>query len=252
MTRWRSPLAQSSLRKLRELFFLLFSLVTLLFFLLRVAGDPALVLAGPDATEAQLAAIKAHYGLDQPLVVQYFNYLWSLARLDFGISLESGRPALTVVLEALPVTLQLTVMAMLLTIAICLPLGAWLGIYQMRGSRRVANLIVFLAQGVPGFVAGLFLIQLLSVKLGWLPSIGRGGLETWVLPTLTLASFWYPSSRVSSARRYPRHWARTIFERHSPTAHRRARCFGGTHCPTHCWAPLRSSVLSSPIWCRDR
>ena len=197
----RSPLAQSSLRKLKELFFLLFSLVTLLFFLLRVAGDPALVLAGPDATEAQLAAIKAHYGLDQPLVVQYINYLWSLARLDFGISLESGRPALTVVVEALPVTLQLTVMAMLLTIAICLPLGAWLGIYQMRGSRRVANLIIFLAQGVPGFVAGLFLIQLLSVKLGWLPSIGRGGLETWVLPTLTLASFLVPKlTRVISTK----------------------------------------------------
>ncbi len=196
-----SPLAVAGLRKLLEFLALLGALLTLLFFLLRVTGDPALVLAGADATEEQIAAIEAQYGLDKPLIVQYLNYLSALIRFDFGTSLESGRPALDVVLEALPVTLQLTIMAMAVTIAVCLPLGAWMGIYQNRASRRVASLLVFLAQGVPGFVAGLFMIQLLSVQLGWLPSIGRGGVETWILPTLTLASFLIPKlTRVISTR----------------------------------------------------
>lgn len=195
------PLAAAGLRKLLEFFALLGALLTLLFFLLRVTGDPALVLAGPDATETQIAAIEARYGLDKPLGVQYLRYLGALIRLDFGTSLESGRPALDVVLDALPVTLQLTVMAMAVTIGVCLPLGAWLGIYQHRASRRIASLIVFLAQGVPGFVAGLLMIQLFSVRFGWLPSIGRGGIATWVLPTLTLASFLIPKLiRVISTR----------------------------------------------------
>lgn len=195
------PLALSGLRVLLEFFALLAALLTLLFFLLRVTGDPALVLAGPDATDAQIAAIEARYGLDRPLVVQYLQYLGALVRLEFGTSLESGRPALDVVLEALPVTLQLTIMAMTLTIVVCLPLGAWLGIYGHRVSRRLASMLVFLAQGVPGFVAGLLMIQLFSVKLGWLPSIGRSGIATWVLPTLTLASFLIPKlTRVVSTK----------------------------------------------------
>lgn len=178
--------------RLRDLAFLLLSLTTLLFFLLRLAGDPALVLAGADATEAQLTAIKAEYGLDQPIWVQYFTYLGELITLNFGTSLESGRPALSVVADAVPITLQLTVLAMAFTILVSFPVGAWLGMRPTLTSRRFASMIVFIAQGTPGFVAGLFLIQIFSVQLNWLPSIGRGGLETWILPVLTLGSFLIP------------------------------------------------------------
>ncbi|MEM6832032.1 MAG: ABC transporter permease [Pseudomonadota bacterium] len=192
--------ALSLLHSAQRLALLLLTVITLLFFLLRLTGDPSLVLAGADATDVQIAAIRAEYGLDKPIWAQYFLYLFDLLRLDFGISLESGQPAAATVLKALPVTLQLSFLAMGLTIFICVPVGAWLGMRQQRPSRRLTNLVVFLLQATPGFVAGLFLIQLFSVELRLLPSIGRVGPETWVLPVLTLASFLVPKLiRVISA-----------------------------------------------------
>ena len=166
--------------------------------------------------------------------------------------LESGRPALTVVVEALPVTLQLTVMAMLLTIAICLPLGAWLGIYQMRGSRRVANLIVFLAQGVPGFVAGLFSHPVVVGKTGLVAVDRSRRTRTWVLPTLTLASFLVPKlTRVISTK---------VSETLSKDYIRTALAYGSSpravlwrHAlPNALLVRLRSSVRSSRTWFRAR
>ena len=100
------------LLKLRDLAILLLALVTLLFVLMPFAGDPAEVLAGMDATPEQLAAIRAKYGLDQPLYIQYLNYWWNVLQLDFGVSLASGQPAMDVVLDHLPATLLLASLAM--------------------------------------------------------------------------------------------------------------------------------------------
>src|SRR5687767_12229412 len=85
--------AMPFLLQLRKLAFLLFFVTTLLFFLLRLAGDPALVLAGNDASPEQLAAIRKQFGLDRPLFVQYFSYMWHVLQFDFGKSLASGEPA---------------------------------------------------------------------------------------------------------------------------------------------------------------
>ena len=101
------------LLQLRRLAFLLFFVTTLLFFLLRAAGDPALVLAGSDATPEQIAAIRAQYGLDRPLVVQYLSYMWNVLHFDFGKSLASGENALLKVLDMLKRTLHLALMAVI-------------------------------------------------------------------------------------------------------------------------------------------
>lgn len=180
---------------LAKLAILLFVVSTLLFFLLRQAGDPAYVLAGVGATPEQLAVIREEYGLNRPLLVQYFSYLGSLLQLDFGRSLLTGESALGVVMVRFPRTLQLAVSAMLLSILISVPLGAWLGARTQRPERRAVSAVVFVLQGSPGFVLALLFIQLFAVELMWLPSLGYSATDwrTWVLPTLSLATFSAPS-----------------------------------------------------------
>ena len=190
------------LLQLRKLAWLLFAVTTLLFFLLRQAGDPALVLAGNDATPEQLTAIRAQYGLDRPLVVQYFSYMWNVLQFDFGKSLSSGEPAMEKVLGMLPRTLHLAVMTLLVTASIAIPLGAWLGFKPENPERRVVGSAIFIMQGVPGFVVALLLIQFWAVYLRMLPSLGYEPTDPkfWVLPVWSLASFMIPNlTRVVAA-----------------------------------------------------
>lgn len=187
-------------RRLTELVAMLLGLATLLFFLLRLAGDPAYVLAGQDATAEQVAAIRAEYGLDRPLPLQYAAYLGSLARLDFGRSLVSGEAALRSVLTVLPATLLLAALAMLFTLLVAIPLGAWIGFAPDRRPRRWVARAVFFVQGVPAFVIGLLLVQLFAVQLAWLPSVGYGRPANWILPVVSLGFFLVPKlTRVIAA-----------------------------------------------------
>jgi peptide/nickel transport system permease protein len=188
--------------QLTRLAVLLFMVTTLLFFMLRLAGDPALVLAGNDATPEQLEAIRAQYGLDKPLVVQYFNYMGNLIQGDFGKSLASGERAMGKVLTMLPATLLIAGLAMATSICIAIPLGAWLGFKPERFDRRGVSGIIFVCQGVPGFVSALIFIQVFAVNLRWLPSLGMdyGNVKTWILPSASLAWFLMPSlTRVVAA-----------------------------------------------------
>ena len=180
-------------RKLRDFLILLFSLVTLLFLLLPLAGDPAEILGGIDATPDQLIAIQEKYGLNEPPLIQYAHYWWNLLRWDFGTSLVSDQPAMGTVLRHLPATLLLASMAILFTVAISLPIGTWLGFRPDAPSRRLSAWLVFVMQGVPGFVFALILIQIFAVSLKWLPAIGSGKPINWILPTLALASFLAPN-----------------------------------------------------------
>ena len=109
---------------LRDLLILLVGLTTLLFFLLRLAGDPAVVIAGADASAEQLAEVRAAYGLDRPIWQQYASYLGRLILFDPGTSLISAEPALEAVLRVLPATLALAMLGMATTLAIAVPLGA--------------------------------------------------------------------------------------------------------------------------------
>ena len=188
------------LRRLVELVAMLAGLATLLFFLLRLAGDPAYVLAGQDATPEQVAAIRAEYGLDRPVLLQYFTYLGSLLRLDFGDSLVTGEAALGAVLAVLPATLLLAFLAMAFTLAVAIPLGAWIGFAPDRPGRRWTARAVFFLQGVPAFVIGLVLVQVFAVQLAWLPSVGYGRPANWILPVVSLAFFLVPKlTRVIAA-----------------------------------------------------
>ncbi len=188
---WRYALRQIGYR-LGQLIILLIGVTTLLFFLLRLTGDPALILVGDLASEEAIAQVRSFYGLDRPIIVQYFLFLGQAVQLNFGTSLQSFRPALELVLEHLPATLVLAAAAVSINISVAFTFGVWLGYRPERPERRVGLIAVLISQGIPGFVVGLILIQFFAVKWGVLPSIGIDGPKSLILPAITLASFLLP------------------------------------------------------------
>lgn len=193
----------SALRGLRDLAFVLFATMTVLFFLLRLTGDPAIVLAGEGASPAQVEAIRAEYGFDEPILVQYFIYAGKLLTLDFGVSLADGTPALEKALISFPATLFLAFMALCVNLMISLPTGLWLGQARKGVARRGVRGLITVMQGFPGFVIALLMINIFAVALEWLPTVGFGGPATWILPTLSVVSFLAPKLiRVVEANTY--------------------------------------------------
>jgi peptide/nickel transport system permease protein len=186
--------------RVAELVTLLILISTVLFFLLRLSGDPATVLAGQDAAPGTLAQIRAQYGLDRPLPLQYLTFVGNVLVLDFGRSLANAQPALGLVLARLAPTLSLAAAAIAIDVVLAVALGTWLGARAHSASRRVVNAVVFIAQGVPAYITGLLLIQIFAVELRLLPSVGASGPSSWLLPSLTLAAFLAPQlTRVVAA-----------------------------------------------------
>jgi peptide/nickel transport system permease protein len=179
-------------RRFVQLLLLLLGISTLLFFLLRLTGDPALVLVGDLATEEDIERVRAFYGLDRPLIVQYFLFMSQAVQLNFGNSLLAFQDAMDLVLAKLGATVYLALVAIGITLGVALTFGTWLGYRPQRAERRVGLVTVLVSQGVPGFVFGLILIQIFAVRFQLLPSIGNEGFLSVLLPALTLASFLLP------------------------------------------------------------
>ncbi len=163
--------------------------VTAVFVGLRLSGDPAQALLGPEASSESVAALRRAWGLDDPIAVQYGRYVWRLAHGDFGLSLRERRPATAVVLQRVPATIQLGLSALGLATVVGVALGT---LAAFRAGRTLDRLIVAFAalgQGTPNFVLGLLLILLFTYYLGLMPSGGREAATSLILPTITLASF---------------------------------------------------------------
>jgi len=162
----------------------------LVFVILRVLpGDPARMLLPDGAPESAVIELNRQLGLREPLFVQYGLFLRSVAHGDFGQSFQYRAPALRVVLERLPATIQLTVAAMLVTIAAGVTLG--IGTAVRRGTRYdvAGTILAVLGQSLPNFWLGIMLILLFGVALRWLPTSGFAGWTSLVLPAITLAAF---------------------------------------------------------------
>ncbi len=178
--------------RILQLVGLVLGITTLLFFLLRVTGDPASVLVGDLASAEDVARVRRFYGLDEPLIVQYFKFIGQAVQLNFGNSLRSFTDAFDLVLSKVPATMILAAAAVMLNLIIALAFGTWLGYRPERPDRRLGLAAVLVSQGIPGFVIGLVLIQLVAVEWRLLPSIGFDGLRSLILPSITLASFLLP------------------------------------------------------------
>ncbi len=162
------------------------------FFALRLTGDPVELLLGLEATADERAALREKLGLNAPIIVQYGRFLLHAATGDFGDSLRFKEPALRLVLGHLPNTLALAAVGLVLASILGVTLGVLAAV--RRGSTFDLSLVSLgvLGQSVPSFWLGILLIMLFAVQLRWLPTSGTGDWRHLVLPGLTLASFILP------------------------------------------------------------
>ncbi|MBI2764907.1 MAG: ABC transporter permease [Chloroflexi bacterium] len=167
----------------------LWGVTVLIFFVTRASGDPALLLVPPQATDAEVAEVRKDLGLDESYVVQYAKFLEGAVRLDFGDSYRNRRPAMDLVKERMPATLQLAVGAFVFAIVVAVPVGVLSAVRQGGWFDRFGKAVALLGQAMPSFWLGLLLILFFSVRLKWLPTGGRDGWDSYLLPTVTLSSY---------------------------------------------------------------
>ncbi len=161
-----------------------------IFVIARLSGDPTALLVPPDAPPAAIAATRAALGLDLPLWRQYLIFAVHALQGDFGQSYRWQQPALGLVLDRLPATIELAVAGLLVSVVLAVPLGVLSAVYRGGLLDQAARLFALLGQAMPAFWVGLLLILLFAVQLNWLPAFGQGGLSHLILPAVTLG--WYP------------------------------------------------------------
>jgi peptide/nickel transport system permease protein len=167
----------------------LFLLSVTIFFFVRVTGDPAVLLVEPGASQADIAAIHKQFGLDRPLVVQYWLFMSSLFHGDLGKSFYYQTPVMSLYLDRLPNSLLLAFVAMTLSLLIGIPAGILASVQVGRFWDGFGKLFTLLGLSLPSFLVGLLLILLFSVYLGWLPSSGAGTPLHLIMPAFALG--WY-------------------------------------------------------------
>jgi peptide/nickel transport system permease protein len=181
-------MVEFAVRKLLHTAFVALGVVTLVFAALRLSGDPAATMLPGDASVDELTALRRTLGLDRPLPVQYVQFLGAALRGDFGESFRHQQPALPLVLERLPATLELALASLVLAVGVAMPLGILAALYRGRLVDRLAMGFAVVGQATPYFWMGIMLILVVSVELGWLPTSGRGGVAHLILPAITLGT----------------------------------------------------------------
>jgi peptide/nickel transport system permease protein len=161
------------------------------FLILQVSGDPVSLIM-PEAPESDRAVLRRALGLDQPLTVQFVRFVASSVRGDFGQSFFHREPATKLVLERMPTTLTLTMLAMVLAVVVALPVGIVSAVRRNSALDHAATVTVFLGQSMPVFLTGIMLILLFSVYWRVLPVSGWATWTSVVLPTVTLGTFSAP------------------------------------------------------------
>jgi peptide/nickel transport system permease protein len=189
-------MVRAVLSRLGSILTVMLIVATLVFLISRVIpGDPASVILGAAGTQDDIAKLRADWGLDKPLLVQYVLFLEQLVRLDFGTSLFLGQPVTAAMLERSELTLSLCLLATLISVAIGMPIGILAGARRDGLVDRFGSALAILGASLPSFWVGLVLMRFLAVDLGWFPVSGWGEPEAgWatrlhhlVLPAIVLS-----------------------------------------------------------------
>jgi ABC-type dipeptide/oligopeptide/nickel transport system permease component len=159
------------------------------FLILHLTGDPALLLLPPDASAEDIAKFRKAMGFDDPWPVQYLRFLKGAVRGDFGESVRHGEPAMGLVLERLPATFELAGAGLVIALCLAIPAGIVSAVRRNTAVDYVSTVVALLGQAMPTFWLGIMLILVFSVRLSWLPSSGRGDIEHLILPAITLGLF---------------------------------------------------------------
>ncbi len=185
-------------RRAMQFAVVLWLLVTILFIIPRLQGDPILLLTEGDIEPAEVELLRIAYGLDRPVVVQYIDYLGSLATGDLGTSIKTSQEVTDLIGQRIRRTLPLVIPAKFLSLFVAIPLGT-IAAVKRGGIDVFAVGISLLFQSVPNFFVAILLILIFGVKLQWLPTFGSGGIDHHILPVLVLAA--YPIARYTRLMR---------------------------------------------------
>ena len=175
------------------------------FSLFNFVGDPVSLMLPPEATSADRDEVRKSLGLDQPFYLQFAKFVGNALQGNFGISLRLGRPVSQLLIERLPATLELSVIAASLALLVGIPMGVYTALKRDSWISKFILTISLIGVSLPSFLIGIFLILIFAVWLGWLPSFGRGdtvrlglwttgfltvsGLKALILPSITLGLF---------------------------------------------------------------
>ena len=193
------------IRRIGQALLVIAAMATIVFLSIYAVGNPVDILANPNADAKEMAEISARLGLDKPLWEQFGLFVWNALHGDLGRSFVFNEPALKLIIQRMPATLELAFVALIMSIVIGIPLGVWAGLKPDAWSSRAIMSGSILGFSLPNFWIGLMLILFFAVQLKWLPSGGRGpttdlfgiqvsfltwdGLRYLLLPAFTLAFY---------------------------------------------------------------
>jgi len=173
-------------KRLLQLIPLLIGISLISFFVMHLApGDPTALFIDPNVDPQELARVRANWGLDQPIYIQYFKWLGNAIKLDFGRSYMTGQPVIGEIAERLPNTLILMISSYILTLLICIPVGVYSAVKKGGWFDNTFTVLSFAGMSIPTFWVGLMLMLLFAVQLDWLPATGNLILH---LITMTIGS----------------------------------------------------------------
>ena len=179
--------------------FVLLMISVAVFVISHLSGDPVYLMVPPEAKVEDIEILRKALGLDQPLHIQYWNFISKAVQGDFGSSLWQKQPAIDLVLGRLPATLELSALAMLIATAVAIPLGILAAVRKDSIFDRLSMVLAVVGQSAPNFWIGIILIFVFAVYLRWLPSSGRGTWMHVIMPAITLAAF--PMARLARLTR---------------------------------------------------
>ncbi|MFS8110190.1 ABC transporter permease [Rhizobium jaguaris] len=173
-------------KRLLQAVIALFGVVTLVFFLQRLTGDPVLLLVPPDASKADIDTMRAALGFDQPLYLQYLHFLAGLLRFDLGQSYVQNLPVLDIIGSRVPYTLSLAAGALVVALGLGVPIGILIAVRRHSWESRWLMSFVLIGQSMPTFWTSILLIMLFGVALRWLPTSGASGVTSLLMPAFAL------------------------------------------------------------------
>ena len=202
---WGILIVSFVLKRVFQSIIVLFVMSLLVFFMIHVVGDPVDMLVNPESLPDEIERVRRDFGLDKPAYIQYWKFLTGALSGDLGNSYIFGRPALALIAERFPATLELALSALFIATVVGLPLGIYAGLYPNGWITRLIMSSSVLGISIPTFWLGLMMIIIFSVFLGWLPVSGRGetatilgiessiftvdGLKHLIMPATNLALF---------------------------------------------------------------
>jgi peptide/nickel transport system permease protein len=165
-----------------------FGVLTIVFVVMRLSGDPTLLLVPEGAAPEYVDALRAELGFDRPVIVQYAAYLRDLMRLDFGFSVVQHIPAFDIVASRIPYTVLLAAGALCVAVGVGIPAGMVMAVWPGSSIAWGLAASVLAGQSMPTFLSGILLILVFGVTLGWLPTSGAGDLYALILPSIALGA----------------------------------------------------------------